>query len=336
MKLEASYYVYKEITKLVNPYEYLLTKVPGSKYSVSKLKPSSDLFYDLLELYSSLNILETFMRTSYSIYSLHISKNHTDSIECFEMLRENCLDTTLSYDNINDDIMLSIQNYNRKFNLLFYETNNENLDEYTCSFIEIIMIILKYQENNGVAIIKISHLFYKPIIELLYLLSSLYEKAYIVKPNTSNVTTFDRYLVCKKFIVDDVRIRQNKINYYKFIVLLKRLGNKTITSIFDLEVPYQFKNKLNEINIIIGQQQLEALNQIISILKNKNKYDTLESLKKNNIQRCVNWCEKYKIPCNKFNDKINMFLTWNVSNSANGKLSEVEKEVSFNSLQEDD
>jgi hypothetical protein len=136
--------------------------------------------------------------------------------------------------------------------------------------------------------------------------------------------------------VDDVRIRQNKINYYKFIVLLKRLGNKTITSIFDLEVPYQFKNKLNEINIIIGQQQLEALNQIISILKNKNKYDTLESLKKNNIQRCVNWCEKYKIPCNKFNDKINMFLTWNVSNSANGKLSEVEKEVSFNSLQEDD
>ena len=34
----------------------------------------------------------------------------------------------------------------------------------------------------------------------------------------------------------------------------------------------------------------------------------LEILKKNNIQKCVNWCEKYKIPCNKFSEKINIFL----------------------------
>ena len=66
--------------------------------------------------------------------------------------------------------------------------------------------------------------------------------------------------------------------------------------------------KLDDINIIFGQQQLESLDLVINILKNKNKDDKIESIKKNNIQKSVAWCEKYKIPCNKFSDKINIFL----------------------------
>ena len=33
-----------------------------------------------------------------------------------------------------------------------------------------------------------------------------------------------------------------------------------------------------------------------------------EALKKINIQKSIAWCEKYKIPCNKFIDKFNIFL----------------------------
>ena len=73
-------------------------------------------------------------------------------------------------------------------------------------------------------------------------------------------------------------------------------------------MPYYFLNKIDDINIIIGQQQLESLNQIINILKSKNKEDKIESYKKNSIQKSINWCEKYKIPYNKFLDKINIFL----------------------------
>jgi hypothetical protein len=61
-------------------------------------------------------------------------------------------------------------------------------------------------------------------------------------------------------------------------------------------------------NIIVGQQQLESLNLAINLLKNKNKDDKIELLKKSHIQKAVLWCEKYKIPCNKFSDKINIFL----------------------------
>ena len=61
-------------------------------------------------------------------------------------------------------------------------------------------------------------------------------------------------------------------------------------------------------NIIIGQQQIEALDQIVLLYKNKNKDDKIEIIKKNNIQKSVTWCEKFKIPCNKFTEKTNIFL----------------------------
>ena len=47
---------------------------------------------------------------------------------------------------------------------------------------------------------------------------------------------------------------------------------------------------------------------IINILKNKNRQDKIELLQKSNIQKSVEWCEKYKIPCNKFFEKTNIFL----------------------------
>jgi hypothetical protein len=73
-------------------------------------------------------------------------------------------------------------------------------------------------------------------------------------------------------------------------------------------IPYYFMNKIEESNIVIGQQQLETYILLINILKNKNKDEKIETIKRNNIQKCIQWCEKYKIPHNKFMDKTNIFL----------------------------
>jgi hypothetical protein len=99
-----------------------------------------------------------------------------------------------------------------------------------------------------------------------------------------------------------------KLNYFRLFVFLKKLEGKYITSILDFEIPCYFTMKLYDINIIIGQQQLESLDLIINIIKNKNREEKIESLKKINIQKSVTWCEKYKIPCNKFTEKTNIFL----------------------------
>ena len=89
------------------------------------------------------------------------------------------------------------------------------------------------------------------------------------------------------------------------------MENKNIDSILDFDIPNFFLMKMDDMNIIIGQQQLESLDMVINILKNKNKEDKIETIKKSNIQKSVVWCEKYKIPCNRFSEKINIFLPIN-------------------------
>ena len=81
-----------------------------------------------------------------------------------------------------------------------------------------------------------------------------------------------------------------------------------ISSFLDYDIPYYFLLKIDDINIISGHQQIEALDSIINILKNKNKEEKIESYKKTNILKSIAWCEKYKIPCNKFTEKVNIFL----------------------------
>jgi len=287
--------------KLVNPYEFIFSKVPGSKFSVSKLKPKNNIFYDLLEISNNLNLFDSF-KIDKSLEFLHISSNYQDSIECFEIFRDNYPDNHLYSENfsIDNNVFSEI-----KFDFLLYETHSS---DYFISLIKIIIIILRNQKLSGTSIIKISDVFHKPVVDTLYLLSSLYEKIYICKPNTNNIVTFDRYIICKNFLYSEESNNYLKFNYFKLIIFLKRLEDKHIISILDFDIPYYFKNRIDDLNIIIGQQQLDALDQIITLYKNKNKNNKIETIKKGNIQKSVSWCEKYKIPCNKFTEKTNIFL----------------------------
>jgi hypothetical protein len=295
---------YNEIIKIVNPYEYIFSKVPGSNFSVSKLKPKSMMFYDLLEICQTFNVLDFDIMNS-----LIVGENYEDSLECLEMLRENYgEDKFFCFFEYNSNLCNLIEK--TKFNFIIYEINNyENLNEYIINLIELLIIILKYLKENSFIILKINNSFHKPIIEIIYILCSFFEKTSIIKPTTSNIITFDKYIILQNL----------KLNHYSFEIInnyiislnniiLNYNNNLNIHNIIDSEIPYYFLNKIDDINIIIGQQQLESLNQIINILKSKNKSEKIESLKKNTIQKSINWCEKYKIPCNKFLDKINIFL----------------------------
>jgi hypothetical protein len=114
----------------------------------------------------------------------------------------------------------------------------------------------------------------------------------------------DKYLVCKFFTG----------HYEKIYIYGEKLGliqykeQEKFTTILGCDIPTYFINKIEEINIILGQQQLESLDQIIGIIKSKNSQDKIETLKKSNLQKSIAWCEKYKIPHNKFTEKVNIFV----------------------------
>lgn len=301
--------IYNEIFKIVNPYQYIFSKVPGSNFSVSKIKTKSMMFYDLYEIFQTINLLDSFKFDIMN--SLIVGENYEDSLECLEMLRENYnIDKFFCFNEYNTKLHNCIEN--TKFNFIIYELSNyNNINRYIINLLELLIVIFNQLKENSIVIIKINNLFYKPILEILYIFNSLFERTFIIKPNTSDVTSFDKYVVLQKL----------KMNHYDYDVLYKYNSILTtfirnyddnselnIQNIINFKIPYFFLNKIDDINIIIGHQQLDALYQIINIIKSKSIEEKIETLKKNNIQKSVYWCEKFKIPCNKFSDKINIFL----------------------------
>lgn len=305
-----NFYNYENVIKIMNPYEYIYSNIPGTKYSVSKLKTKSLLFYDLIEINNSLDLFDYAFYKNKKLDILNISPKSEELNYYFEMMIENRFDIS-SYSDINSETFKLINN---KYDFIYFEeiiNSDNNVISYINSIIKALLLILNYQSNKGISLIKIDNLFYKPIIEVLYLFSSFFEKVCIIKPNTSNPISSEKYILCKNFVTNKATIIDNKITetfFFEYLSDPAAVNNKVITSIIDKEIPCYFLNKIYDLNSILVQQQLETMEQLINFLKTKNKDDKLQLLKKNNIQKSILWCEKFKIPYNKFTDKTNIFL----------------------------
>lgn len=290
-------YPIEVLEKFVNTHEYIFTKVPGSKFSVSKMKVHSEEFYVLLEIIETLNLLEDYENKKINIMIQGTSDKSI--IECIDFVRENYRDKYVSID------------FKHDVDFLYYELNKTTSEKYITSTVDTFKHILEFQGKGGISIIKLNSIVHKPILDIVFLLTSLYEKIYIIKPHSSNTCNGDRFIVAKNFIFspENITYYLSEINF-----ILTNKKEKYILSIIKKDLPYYFLSKIEESNIIIGHQQLETMEQVINLLKNKNKEDKMESLKKNNIQKCIQWCEKHKIPYNKFVDKVNIFLNAVIEN----------------------
>ena len=306
------------INKIVNPFEFIHTNVPGYFLSVSKVKPSSNIFFELMEIFQVCNIIELLLlKTQFHI--AHITKNNSSTNYLIEMLRENNTDNVINedfdYNKLCDTFVSNNNNiYNHKIDIFlfeFSETDYINTHQYINNMILVLYIISKYQADKGICIIKIDNLFYKTIVDILFIFSAIYEKVIIIKPSISKVTKGERYLICKNFNIDiltNSKLLQQLDIHIKPKIENKMLKSDIIHSLIKNSVPYYFINKLEEINAVIGQQQLEAYDQILNILKNKNRNDKIELLKRNHIQKCIQWCEKNQLPHNKFTEKMNIYI----------------------------
>jgi hypothetical protein len=304
------------INKIVNPFEFIHTNVPGTILSVSKVKPESSLFFDLMEIFQMCNITD-FLSNKAKINIANFTPNFTSSNYLLNMLREDNEDILINeffdYDVLCEKYIKNMMPI--KIDLLIFEFKDEDyidINQYIKNVLLSFYIIVKYQSNNGISIIKLDNIFYKVIIDIILLLTSIYEKVYLIKPTISKITKGERYIICSNLNMELL----NRNNIFEQLekklkdYLLNNLfiSNQNIHSFLKNEIPYYFLNKIEESNAVIGQQQLESYDQIINIFKNKNKEEKIESLKRSHIQKCIQWCEKNQIPHNKFTDKINIFL----------------------------
>ena len=332
-QIELYYLEWDIYKKYTNPYEYIHSIIPNNKTSVSKLKPLSRSFFKLIEIFNLLDILNDINMSK--ITSFHLAEGPGGFIEALSWLRNNNNDTYYGMTLINDDDNIPgwkksqyFLNKNKNVKIEYGINNNgdlsdvENLkycrEKYKNSIDIItgdggfdfsvdfnkqeivssklilyqICFAISMQKENGIFILKFFDLFTEASVELVYLLSLCYEKIYIVKPFTSRYANSEKYIVCKKFKLTNVtNILDKLIENYSEINNNKNF----LKTILNLKIPYFFLNKLEEYNAIIGQQQIENIISTINLINN-SKDDKLEIIKNNNIQKCVQWCIKYKIP----------------------------------------
>lgn len=166
---------------------------------------------------------------------------------------------------------------------------------------------LALQKQGGHFILKVFDTFTKPTIDILCVLCNLYKEVFVSKPCTSRHANSERYIVCKCF-----RLKTSDALLPHLRAMFKQLEefpqNETIASILPLEHDSYFLNKIEECNAIIGQQQMEIINATICLILNKGHAEKLESIKRQNILKCISWCDKHGIPYNKIIQQNNLFL----------------------------
>ena len=334
--------IYKKYT---NTYEYIHTIIPQYKISVCKLKPLSRSYYKLIEIINTLTItlpnepIKSFHLAEgpggfiealiyYRKLNLNNEKDIYNGITLIDDKNENIPGWKKSRDflEVNKNVyiikgadntgnILNIKNfkycYSRYKNSIDFITADGGFD-YSSNFnkqeilsINLILAQVIYaialQKQGGTFILKVFDIFTQATIDILYILSSLYEKCYIIKPNTSRNANSEKYIVCKLFKLSDTTELINKLSTFFYMDT-----KKTIARVLNINIPYLYINKLEDINAILGQQQLENILYTLHLLDN-NKSDKLELIKKNNIQKCIQWCIKNSLPYNKNINQSNIF-----------------------------
>lgn len=303
------------INKIVNPFEFIHTNVPGSITSVSKVKPESNIFFELMEICQVCNMSSVLSPSiCRKMVIAHMTPNHTSTNYLINMLREDCDDTIINekfdYNYLRDKYLLRTPPLGFSIDFFVFEFNDQeyaNVKKYLKNMLLMFFIVIKNQNEGGSCIIKIDNIFYKVMVDMLFIFSCVYEKVFIIKPSMSKITKGERYIVCKNR--NEKMVSMNSL-VSQFQEKIEKCLNEELNvhSLISNQIPYHFMNKIEESNAVIGQQQLESYDLIINIFKNKNKDDKIEALKRNHIQKCIQWCERNQLPHNKFTDKINIFL----------------------------
>jgi 23S rRNA U2552 (ribose-2'-O)-methylase RlmE/FtsJ len=181
--------------------------------------------------------------------------------------------------------------------------NNQELSISRLLFAQMCFAVTM-QKKNGIFILKIFDCFMEHSVDLLYILSSFYDKVYIIKPQTSRYANSEKYIVCRDFLFET--------NEYFFPFLynaFKKMcdNEKPIYRYLNIPISYYFINKLEEYNAILGQQQIENIHYTISLIEHKYKQDKIDNLIKINIQKCIQWCIKNDVEYNISIGNINIF-----------------------------
>ena len=332
--------------KYTNAYEYIHTHVPNTKFPICKLSPLSRSFYKMIEIFKTMKFSDSLPLDRCK--SFHFAEGPGGFIEALSYLRENSNDKYYGMTLLDEDLsnipgwkksqdfldknknvtiwsgksedgdMLKVENlmecYNQHKSSCDIVTGDGGFD-FTMDFKhqEVVSLKLAFaqcayafscQKKGGNFVLKLFDTYTQASIDILYMLASVYEKVFFFKPHTSRQANSEKYIVCKNFKLEKTK----SIILSMYAVINSYEDDKHPYRFLNCDIPYNFICAVQEINAILGQSQIENITSTINIIDSCSA-DRLENLKKTHISKCVNWCQKFKIPYNKLFHPGNLFIT---------------------------
>lgn len=334
--------------KYTNPYEYIHTVVPLKKKSVSKYKPISRSYFKMIEIIHTFRLffrepIRTFhlaegpggfieamvymrrcLEDKYVGMTLLDEKKNDPNIpgwkksENFMKLNsniflENGADGTgniLSFENFEYVVSkygkMDIVTADGGFDFsLDFNQQEKMIGKLLFAQMAFALCLNKYR---GHFILKIFDCFMAHTVDILYILSSFYEKVYIMKPHTSRYANSERYVVCIGFLHDNIT------GFYPYLsAAFKSMMENSdgFPGRFinrDAGINQYFIKKIEEYNAIFGQKQIQNITYTLSLIDSKTKMDKIETLLQTNIQKSMDWCSRFQVPYYSLNTPTNIFL----------------------------
>jgi 23S rRNA U2552 (ribose-2'-O)-methylase RlmE/FtsJ len=151
------------------------------------------------------------------------------------------------------------------------------------------------QKQKGSFILKIFDCFMQHTLDILAILSSFYEKVYITKPQTSRYANSEKYIVCKGFLFSPSDLSDFKpfVRSAFEKMIDPRNDQFEISRFLSVPLSNYFTTRVEELNAIFGQQQIENIHFTISMIDCKTRGEKLNALIKSNVEKCTIWCNKY-------------------------------------------
>lgn len=319
--------------KLTNPYEYIHTPVPIIHVSIAKYKPLSRAYFKMIEIIDAFDLTWTHpIRTfhlaegpggfieailkrrqnpedSYTGMTLLSSDYNTPgwrkSQQFLSRWREN-VKVEYGYDGTGN--LFTYDNYKalkERQHTHDFVTGDGGFDFSVCYNMQECMssrlifaqlvYALMLQKEGGVFVLKIFDCFTRSSIDMLWILSTVYRKVDIIKPCTSRFANSERYIVCRQY-------RQKKGD--QILPELENILSKLetpppgmhIQQILKTMPPLYFLNYIEEMNAILGQQQMNMIHTTLEMIhmSNDEKKYKLKYMYYSNLQKCVNWCKQHK------------------------------------------
>jgi len=307
--------------------------VKGGNLPVCSHKPISRSYFKMIEILNNFDF--KFMKSN-NIKTFHLAEGPGGFIEAISRKRKNRNDIYYGMTLMDNDIdipkwnkITNIMKENQNIKLVFGPKNDgnlyfkHNLDficknyentmdfitgdggfDYSVDFnkqeensINLIFCEMLYaiimQKSGGSFVLKMFDIFHRNTIEILSILCYFYEKVHIYKPLTSREANSEKYIICINF--------QRKKNYSLIIEKLKYnfdlMKSQKIVRILNYDLNSFFLNKIQEINAIYGQQQIENILCTINHVHNFQK-EKIIKIKQSNIEKCKKWCQEHNQPVN--------------------------------------